>query len=194
MNSYIHKALLQISFVTATLFVASCGNNQNTDGADDNTTAQHEAILENNNLENDAQFLVTAAEMNLKEIQLGQLAQQNGNATHVKELGKMMEDAHTKTYKELATIAENKMVVIPIAPTEQAEEACNTLKEKSGNDFDKSFADLMVNGHKDAIASYEKASADGKDPDIKNWAAATLPALRTHLNHSLECQKKCNNM
>jgi hypothetical protein len=36
---------------------------------------------------------------------------------------------------------------------------------------------MMVSGHKDAIATFEKASTDCKGTDIKNWATATLPEL-----------------
>ena len=49
--------------------------------------------------------------------------------------------------------------------------------------------DMMVKGHKDAISKFEKASKDCDDADIRAWALATLPALRTHLDHSLTCQK-----
>jgi hypothetical protein len=36
---------------------------------------------------------------------------------------------------------------------------------------------MMVSGHKDAIATFEKASTDCNETDIKNWATATLPEL-----------------
>ena len=48
----------------------------------------------------------------------------------------------------------------------------------------------MIDEHEDAIKAFEDASTGANDMDIKNWASASLPGLRTHLNHSMECQKK----
>jgi len=53
---------------------------------------------------------------------------------------------------------------------------------------------MMVNGHKDVISKFEKASTDAADPDIRNWATSILPALRKHLEYSEMCKKKCENM
>ena len=57
--------------------------------------------------------------------------------------------------------------------------------------FGKKYSEMMVDGHKDAIELFEKASIESTDPDIRAWANATLPILRTHLEHSLACQKAC---
>lgn len=193
-NNYIRKTLLQVTFVTSVLLIASCGPKQKTEDTKVVAEEQNEAKFNENNQEQDAQFLVNAAEINLEEIQLGQLAQQNGRTTHVKELGKMMEDAHTKSQNDLTALAKSKNITIPISVTENVQEAYKELKEKSGNDFDKAYSDLMVSKHKDAIAAFEKASTDSKDADIKNWATVSLADLRTHFDQSIVCQKKCNEM
>ncbi len=70
-------------------------------------------------------------------------------------------------------------------------EAYKSLNKKSENDFDKAYADMMVSGHKDAIAIFEKASTDCNDTDIKKLGKQLLSDLRTHLDHSIDCQKKC---
>ena len=44
------------------------------------------------------------------------------------------------------------------------------------------------------IEKFEKASTDATDEDIKKWAAATLPTLRTHLDYAMICQKKYDKM
>lgn len=194
-TNYIKEALLQVTFVTTVLILfASCSNNQKPKDTKDVAEEHNEAKFDNNKQEKDAQFLVNAAEINLEEIQLGKLAQQNGTTTHVKELGKIMEDTHTKSLNDLTALAESKMITIPSSPTDNAKEAYKKLNEKSGADFDKAYADMMVSEHKDAIAAFEKASTDGNDADIKNWATVSLPDLRKHLDHSIDCQKKCNEM
>ena len=155
---------------------------------------KNEAHFDKNNLEEDAEFLVNVSEMNLEEIQLGQMAQQKGSTAHVRELGKMMEDAHTKSQKSLTILAGSKGINIPSSPTNDANDSYIKLNKKPGKDFDKSYADMMVNGHKDAIADFEKATTECKDAEIKNWAIASLPDLRIHLNLAIECKNKCDKM
>ena len=193
-TSYIKRTLLQVTFVAAVLVMASCSNNQKPKDTKNVAEEHNDAKFNDNRQEKEAQFLVNAAEINLEEIQLAQLAQQNGTTAHVKELGKMMETAYTKSQNDLTALAKTKMITIPTSPTDNALEAFKKLNEKSGTDFDKAYADLMVSKHKDAIATFEKASTDENDPDIKNWATTSLPDLRKHLDHSIDCQEKCKNM
>lgn len=164
---------------------------EKSDDVKDVAEEQNDEKFDSNQQEKDAQFVVNAAEMNIEEIQLGQLAQQKGSSSHVKELGKMMVEMHTKSQNDLATLANNKFVSIPTSPTDDAMKSYDKLNEKSGTDFDKAYADMMVDKHKDAIKTFEKASSDCEDMDIKNWATTSLPDLRAHLDYSLDCQEKC---
>lgn len=189
-TSYLKTALLQATFATAILLMASCETAPKADDTKEVAEDKNEEKFNSNSQENDAQFLVNAAEINLEKIELAKLAQQKGSTPHIKELGKMMKNAHTKSLNDLTTLAKSKNISIPTAPTENAKDAYNKLNEKSGSDFDEAFADMMVNGHKDAIDIFEKASTDCKDADIKNWASASLPGLRTHFDHSIDSQNK----
>lgn len=194
MISTIKKPLLLVAFAVSTLFVASCKDNQKAEDTKEVSEEHNEAKFDNNEQENNAQFLVDAAELNIEGIHLGQLAQQKGRTAHVKELGKMMEDAHTKLQRDLTLLAKSKTVTIPGSPTDDVKDTYTELNKKSGNDFDKAYADLMVDKHKEAIQAFEEAANDTKDSEIKNWATATLTELRKHLNHSIECQKKSEKM
>ena len=193
MKNYKSKFLLATLFMVAMMGLQSCANNKPED-TKDVAEDHNDAKFENNKNEKDAQFLVDAAAIHRQEISLGKLAQQKGTNSHVKELGKMMEDDHTKSLAELTAMAKTKNISLPTAQTENGIDAYNKLNQKSGNDFGKEFSDMMVDGHKDAIVLFEKASTDCTDLDIKSWAAATLPTLRTHLDHSLVCQKECSKM
>lgn len=190
---------LNTAFYQATLIIAviigasSCVNNDSKD-TKDIAEEHNEAKFDKNSSEKDAQFLVNAAEINMEGVSLGQLAQQKGNMNQVKELGKMMEDSHTKLLADLTALAKTKNVSLPTLQTENGKEAYKNLSDKSDNNFDKSYADLMVNQHKDAIALFEEAAENSTDIDIKAWATATLPTLRIHLDHSIMCQKECEKM
>jgi putative membrane protein len=196
--------------IVGTLVIASsCSENRTNDSRDvaenenkanltsDNRTGDHmttdnrtAVVIEN---DNDAQFLMDAAEMQHEEIRLGQLAQQKGNSAHVKELGKMMEADHSKALNELQALAQSKSIAIPTSATDDSMDAYNKLNEENGNDFEKAYSDLMVEHHEDAIELYEKAATDSEDPAIRAWATEKLPGLRTHLQHAKSAKEKSDN-
>lgn len=186
--------MLQATFISALMLgYSSCSNNK-TEDSKEVAEAHNDAKFDNNKNEKEAQFLVNAAEINREEISLGQLAQQRGKTNDVKELGKMMEKAHRKALVNLTAMATTKNISIPSSPTEKEQEVYKKLSDKSGINFDKTYADMMVDGHKNAIDFFEAASIESTDLDIKAWATATLPELRLHLDHSLVCQKILSKM
>src|SRR4030095_4299380 len=77
--------------------------------------------------ESDERFLVRAAELNLEEIRLGQLAQQKGVMAEVKELGRMLEQAHTKANESLHALASSKGIAVPLTATNATEDTYKNL-------------------------------------------------------------------
>jgi putative membrane protein len=177
--------------VTAAVFIGTSCNNNTSQGGD----SAKEAAKENNDkfdnkkLENDAQFLVDATASSLCEIQLGELAQQKGSSDSIRVLGKMMVTSHTKLLKEIRDLAKKKQITIPDSATAKAQATYNDLNGKAGADFDKAYCSATIDGHKDAIAKFEKEGSDSRDGELKDWATTTLPNLRKHLDHVFACQK-----
>lgn len=188
---------MMLPFALAMIFLPgllSCNGTKKTTDSKEVAKEQNEAKFDNTSNEKDAKFIVNAAEINLEEIKLGQLAQQKGMIDEVKGLGKMMEANHTQTLIDLTTLAKQKAISIPASPTENGMEAYKQLDDKSAKYFDRAYCDMMVNGHKDAITLFEKASTECNDADIKAWAIATLPHLRMHLDSAVACQTKLDKM
>lgn len=181
----------QLTLITTFVVMASCMNNQEPKDTVEVAEDINDATIDNKDRENDAEFLVEAAEINLEVIQLGQLAQEKGKSADIKELGKMMVEAHTKLLNDLTTLANSKQITIPTSVSNESQEEFNLLNEKLGINFDIAYAELMVSGHNDAIDAFEEAATECADMDIKNWATTTLPELRSHLDQSIESQKKC---
>lgn len=190
----IKAVVLKVTFMASILLFASCDNNQKPEDTKVVAEEINEEKFDNSKKEKDAQFLVNVAEINLEQIQLGKLAQQRGKTAPIKELGKVMEAAHTKSLYELNALARNKMITIPISITDDAQEDYEDINKKSTNDFDKAYADMMVSKHRDAVDAFEEASKERNDADIKTWAAATLPDLQKHLDHSTVCQRRFDTM
>ena len=139
----------------------------------------------------DESFMIRAAEINMEEIKLGNLAQQKGTAYHVKELGNMMVKEHTLALAELTSMAKSKMVNLPASENDKIVEAYKTLDRKNGKEFDKTYSNMMVKGHKDAITLFENTNNETKNEAVKAMTAKMIPVLKLHLEQSLACQKEC---
>lgn len=184
--------------LNSTLALATViSTNSCTNTSAEETLSKNEYSTEENFDDNDAkdtQFLVHAADINREEISLGQLAQLKATMKNVQELGAKMEEEHTQSLTELTAIAKSKNISILNSQSEKIQEAYKKLNGKSGLAFDKEYCDMMVNGHKNAIDLFEKASVECKDDYIRVWANAALPALRSHLEHAIKCQEECAKM
>ncbi|UMY65150.1 MULTISPECIES: DUF4142 domain-containing protein [unclassified Flavobacterium] len=182
--------LLKTSLLAATLLMAlpfvSCKKENTTTDTEEVADDQNDEKFDDTDKEDDSEFVVKAAEINMDEIALGKLAQTKGTAASVKDLGKMMVAEHTKALDELKAMAMAKNISIPESPTEDSKETLTKFQEKETADFDKDYADKMVEGHKDAISAFEKAATDAADADVRNWATKMLPGLRLHLQHAEE--------
>jgi putative membrane protein len=68
------------------------------------------------------------------------------------------------------------------------------LAAASGTDFDKKFAQIMVDSHQETVALFENGAMEGgvPDGDLRNMAAAKLPTLRTHLQDAINLRTTVN--
>jgi putative membrane protein len=167
------------------IFLNSCKNETKQEDpkevAEDANEAKFDSI---DSKEDDSEFLVDQAEINLAEIEIGKLAQTKSTNAEVKKFGKMLVDEHTKAASELSALAKTKNFSLPTSLTEEGQEEYNKLNEKSGVDFDKKFADMMVDGHEKAIDKLKKTAENAKDQDVKLWASNNIAGLTAHLEHA----------
>ncbi|MBS7253527.1 DUF4142 domain-containing protein [Flavobacterium branchiicola] len=167
------------------LFLNSCKNETKQEDpkevAEDANEAKFDSI---ESKEDDSEFLVDQAEINLAEIEIGKLAQQKSTNAEVKKFGKMLVDEHTKSASGVSTLAKAKNFTLPTSLTEEGQDEYNKLSEKSGVDFDKKFADMMIDGHEKAIDKLQKASKDATDEDVRMWASNNIAGLTAHLEHA----------
>jgi putative membrane protein len=140
--------------------------------------------------EKDKKFLDEALQRNKKEILLSELARDKASMSDVKELAMMLIEDHTKAVNELNGLASRESIMLETEQSEKAMDTHQKLSTKSGDDFDKYYIDLMVKSHEESVALFEDAANNCSDPDVREWADATLPTLRKHLEHAKFCEKK----
>lgn len=177
------KAILGAGLII--IFLNSCKNETKQEDpkevAEDTNEAKFDSIADK---KDDSEYLVDIAEVNLAEIEIGKLVQQKSTNPEVKKFGKMLVDEHTKSASEVSALAKTKNFTLPTSLTEDGQEEYKKLNEKSGLDFDKKFADMMIDGHEKAIEELQKATKDAKDQDIKLWASNNIAPLTAHLEHA----------
>jgi putative membrane protein len=180
--------------VSSFLFLAAC--NTTPKAADTKAVAEehNDAKFNEPKNEKEAQFLVNAAEINLAEIKLSEMAIQNSKNAEVITLSKMLLQDHTEANKQLTALAKTKMITIPVSATAATINNADMLLKKGGNEFDKAYCSLLISEHKNAVQIFETANTDLVDVDIKQWASSLLPSLRSHLDKAITCEKNCEKI
>lgn len=138
----------------------------------------------------DKSFLTNAYESGLAEIQAGEMGVRKTGNADVKAFAEHMVKDHSAANAELKTLADNKKVEVPTTPSLMAQGKAKLLDHKTGADFDKAFAEAMVNDHKKVVEAFEKVANEAEDQDVKNFATQKLPTLKGHLSMAEELQSK----
>jgi len=133
------------------------------------------------------QFLTKAIEGNLAEVQMGELAQKNGQNADVKSFGQMLQRDHSAANQKASDAAKKLGVSAPSAPNAKQKADYDKMAKLQGTAFDKAFAQHMVMDHKKDIAEYKKASTKGDDAG--QYAKDSLPVLEKHLQTAQSLQK-----
>ena len=131
-------------------------------------------------------FVAKGAMSDMYEVQAGKLAAEKGQSDAVKQFGQQMVDAHTKTTDELMGIVKSKNIKVDV-PTKldsEHQKLIDDLNSASAKDFDKTYASQQVDAHQNAVKLFKKYAEDGDDPDVKQFAAKTLPAIEHHLDEA----------
>jgi putative membrane protein len=131
----------------------------------------------------DQQFVDFAAQTDMVEANLGQLAQTNGSAQPVKDYAQTLSTDHTSDYGALATVAKQANLTIPTAiDSEHNKVMIDPFQKLNGAAFDHKYIQEMIAGHTKAIAIYKKEASDAENPALKSYAEQALPTLQKHLD------------
>ena len=103
----------------------------------------------------DQDFVKDSAIAGMAEIELGRMAQQKGMDSNVKKFGQMMVEDHTKAGEALKSIATENRIEMPAQVDDDHKDKAEKLAAKNGADFDRDYADMMVDGHQDFVDKLE---------------------------------------
>jgi putative membrane protein len=164
-------------------------NQMGTNQSNTTTTPMTTQKQQEKNSVSDTQFAKQAAQGDLAEVKLGQLAEQKGTNSSVKDFGKRMVTDHTNAQDKLQAAASQDNVTLPSSPNAQQQALYERLSKLSGAQFDKAYSQAMVQDHTTDIAKFKHEANDGKNTSIKNFASQTLPTLQEHLRMAKQMQQ-----
>ncbi len=129
----------------------------------------------------DKEFVKEAAQGGVAEVELGKLAQEKGSSVAVKQFGARMVQDHSKANQDLQQAATAAKIDVPTAMSGKDQKLEKKLSKLSGPSFDREYVKAMVSDHKNDLKAFKRESESGNLPQIKEFAANTIPALEEHL-------------
>jgi putative membrane protein len=134
----------------------------------------------------DREFINDAGSANLMEVEGGKLAASHASNERVKAFGKRMVTDHSKAYDALKQLAQRKNIPVPAEMTDKHRQTVGALSSVKGKEFDRVYMQMMVTDHEEDVEKFRKESREAEDPDVRAYAAKTLPTLESHLDMARE--------
>lgn len=129
-------------------------------------------------------FANVAAASDAFEIEASKLAATKATAAKVKTFAEQMVKAHTDSTAKLKEAAAKASPPITPVPTLSAAQQAqlDTLKSKSGAEFDRAYVDAQVTAHQATLDALNGYSAGGDVPSLKDFATKLVPIVTAHFN------------
>jgi putative membrane protein len=126
-------------------------------------------------------FLTTAAQASLFEIEASRIALARGGSKAVRRFAEATLRDRVAVDTDLEQLAASVGVVLPTRLSDEFEARLFVLERLSGSEFDRAYArNVGVLAQEEALAVFERA-ANRSGERVQRFAAAQLPALREHL-------------
>jgi putative membrane protein len=134
-----------------------------------------------------ADVLSKLHQSNQKEIEMGKMAEKNGQSREVKAFGKALVEDHTAAEKKVKALAKQEKVEL-----QTAGEPAHHEDIAPGPDFDTKFAKAMLDDHKKDVAEAKSARDKTEDSKLKGLLTDIVPTLEKHqdMAQKLVDQKK----
>ena len=129
----------------------------------------------------DRNFARAAAAGGLAEVELGRLADHNGQSPETRQFGQRMVNDHSKANDQLKELAEAANIPLPNAPGPEDEAMRERLDKMQGDAFDRDYIRGQITAHQETVQLFEYEIGSGQDSQLKNFASQTLPVLMEHL-------------
>lgn len=135
-------------------------------------------------------FLHEIAAAGMTEVEFGQLAQQRAGNPSVRDFGRQMVEDHSKANARLNAMVQTSEIKLPTAMNPTYKKGFDDLTRLQGAAFDRVYIKGQIDDHTRVAQMLEHQIAHGKDPQLKAFAAETLPTVRHHLEIAYTLQTR----
>jgi len=129
----------------------------------------------------DKKFIDQAADIDMLEAHVGQMAQNQASNADVRTFGQTLEQDHSKSYGQLLELGERVHQQVPRGIDVRKEALVSQLQHAKGAQFDRQFAMDEVRDHEKALAEFKREAEHGENAEVKNYANQQIPILQEHL-------------
>lgn len=136
------------------------------------------------------EFVTEAARGGMAEVQASKLAAERAGSAAVKLFGQRMVEDHTKASLELNQLAAGKNIPLPKEIGADHQAVLDKLSKLAGENFDEEYVSAMVEDHEHDVEAFQEQAEKGTDPEVRAFAAKTLPVLREHLQMIKDIKSK----
>jgi len=140
--------------------------------------------------DNDKQFLAKAAQSDVNEIKLSELAIEKGTNPAVKAFAKRMVTEHKMMSASMKPFADSWGVAPATDLDEDHQKEYQKLNGLTGNDFDKEYIDQMVSDHAKALDAFTSEAKDTKDVKFRAAVLKGKTHVAAHKNMAYDLKKK----
>ena len=129
----------------------------------------------------DRHYLKSSAEGDAFEIKGGKIALEKSGDREVRKLARTLIKDHTKSLHETEALASSLGVKVDAKPSPSQSWELSIVKSKSGRAFDRWYAKLEVQDHKQDISEAQEERHNGTNSRVRVSARNEIPDLRKHL-------------
>lgn len=166
------KKAFNYSAILIFMFTAfSCQDTHKAKNYNDKTIADLDAI----------NFIRGGIEGGLTEIKAANIAKEQSSNPRITQFADMMIADHIRLGRELKKVERDKLIDERDSINAEHQKMLSELSERSGDDFDKAYMQMMVADHESAIKLFTEAGSN-TSATIQNVAEKALPKLRMHLD------------
>jgi putative membrane protein len=153
----------------------STNSTENTPGAMQQQQASTSSMMQ------DKEFVRSALQGGMAEVQLGQLAAEKGSSDDVKQFGQKMVTDHTKLGDQMKTVAAQLGVKPPDSPSKKDKQLYAKLQGLSGKQFDDAYIVAMVKDHKKDSDDFKMEAQQSQNPAVQQAAQQGSQVIDQHL-------------
>jgi putative membrane protein len=129
----------------------------------------------------DRLFAMAAGAGGLAELVSSQAALARSRDEEVRKFAQQMVTDHTQAHQQLTQVVANKGIGLPLTLDLKDQAAFGALSVLQPEAYDREYARYQVAAHLGMVQLFQAEAQNGRDPEIKGFAAQNLPKLQHHL-------------